>query len=153
MILTLFRNELEKSGFKNGNDLWPLRKLYGLDHDGEAPFGIFHIYKALSMLAANTSGRSDTGHSRDELIQTMIEILNVEIESLKSKQDVSRLLAERREYCHFIAALVPPPHVTELFIRYEAHLSRELDRASNQLERLQRIRRGQPVPSSIKIEL
>lgn len=152
-ILTLFRDELERSGFQKGEDLWPLRKLYGLDHDGEAPFGISHIYQALSMLAAEACQGSERDCSKEEPTKTMVEILNVEIEGLRSKQNLTTLLGERKEYYHFIASLVPPPHVTELFIRYEAHLGRELERTINLLERLQRMRCGQPVPAPIKIEI
>jgi hypothetical protein len=52
-----------------------------------------------------------------------------------------------------IAALVPSQDVVERLLRYEAHLGREFDRTLNQLERLQRIRLGQPVPPSVRVEL
>ena len=34
-------------------------------------------------------------------------------------------------------------------MRYETHLNREIDRILNRLERLQRMRRGQPLPPQI----
>ena len=38
-------------------------------------------------------------------------------------------------------------------LRYEAHLSREFDRTLNQLERIRRLRRGQPVASRIDVNV
>jgi hypothetical protein len=42
------------------------------------------------------------------------------------------------------AALIPQLPVSERLFRYKAHLSREFDRTLAQLERLQRMRLGQP---------
>jgi hypothetical protein len=41
----------------------------------------------------------------------------------------------------------------ELAIRYEAHLSREIDRILNRLERLQRMRQGPPLPAPINVSI
>jgi hypothetical protein len=37
--------------------------------------------------------------------------------------------------------------------RYEAHLSREIDRILNRLERLQRICKGQPLPPQLDVKI
>ena len=49
--------------------------------------------------------------------------------------------------------LVPKYEVLGRLLRYEAHLSREFDRTLSQLERLQRMRKGQPVLPPIKVEV
>jgi len=41
----------------------------------------------------------------------------------------------------------------ELLLRYETGLERQFDRILSQLERLQRMRLGQPVPPPVKVEL
>lgn len=41
----------------------------------------------------------------------------------------------------------------DLLIRYESSLERAFDRALNQLERLQRIRKGQPVPPTLSVNV
>jgi hypothetical protein len=82
----------------------------------------------------------------------MVEILEMEIGDLRAKQNSCNDLAELTENYLSITASVPSLGVTERFIRCEAHLSREFDRALSQLESLQRFRRGQPVRPSIKIE-
>jgi hypothetical protein len=42
---------------------------------------------------------------------------------------------------------------TDEFIRYEVNLERAIDRTLAQLERLQRMRLGQPVLPPVKVEL
>ena len=41
----------------------------------------------------------------------------------------------------------------DLLLRYESSLERAFDRALSQLERLQRIRKGQPVPPTLNVNL
>ena len=49
-------------------------------------------------------------------------------------------------------ALVMDPAGPRL-IRYEANLSPEIDRTVNRLERLQRIRKGQPLPPQLDVKI
>jgi len=48
---------------------------------------------------------------------------------------------------------LPPADVTDKLLRYEAHLDKQLYRAMDQLERLQRQRRGEAVPPPLNINL
>ena len=48
---------------------------------------------------------------------------------------------------------LPPADATDKLLRYEAHLDRQLYRAMDQLERLQRQRRGENVPPPFNINL
>jgi hypothetical protein len=48
---------------------------------------------------------------------------------------------------------LPPSDATDKLLRYEAHLDRQLYRAMDQLERLQRQRRGERVPLPLSISL
>jgi hypothetical protein len=48
---------------------------------------------------------------------------------------------------------LPPPDATDKLLRYEAHLDRQLYRAMDQLERLQRQRRGEAVPPPLNINM
>jgi len=51
------------------------------------------------------------------------------------------------------AAMLPDEEVVEKFVRYESALQRQLYRAMNQLERLQRRRRGEAVPPPIVMDV
>jgi hypothetical protein len=48
---------------------------------------------------------------------------------------------------------LPPPDATEKIQRYEAHLDRQFYRAMDELERLQRRRRGEAVPLPVNINV
>jgi hypothetical protein len=48
---------------------------------------------------------------------------------------------------------LPPEDATDKRLRSEAHLDRQLYRATDQLERVQRQRRGETVPPPLKINL
>jgi hypothetical protein len=51
------------------------------------------------------------------------------------------------------AAVLPSPEGLDKLMRYETMLNRQLHRDMNQLERLQRIRRGEAVPPPLKMEV
>jgi hypothetical protein len=51
------------------------------------------------------------------------------------------------------AALLPPQPYLDRIIRCENHLTREIEREMNLLERGQRARRGYPPPPTIKVDL
>jgi CRISPR/Cas system-associated endonuclease Cas1 len=51
------------------------------------------------------------------------------------------------------AAELPSPEVLDKILRYEAALERQLYRAVNQLERLQRRRQGENIPAPLTMEI
>jgi hypothetical protein len=51
------------------------------------------------------------------------------------------------------AAVLPSPEVLDKILRYEAALDRQLYRAMNQLERLQRRRQGEHIPAPLTMEI
>jgi len=151
--LTTFRNSLEKYGFKKDEDPWILRKLFGLDHDDAAPLGVFRAYQIYSKLATNLPKGDEISISPDELEKEALGILDDEIKRLEFSKELQEAMDKQRREYETIAALVPPQDVLDRLIRYEAHLSREIDRTFNQLERFQRIRLGQAVPPPLRLEI
>ena len=57
------------------------------------------------------------------------------------------------EQAHQAADVLPPPKVLDKFMRYETMLERQLYRAMNQLERLQRKRLGETIPPPLTVEV
>jgi len=51
------------------------------------------------------------------------------------------------------AARIPSEEVSDRILRNETHLSREIDRTLNRLERLQRIRQGKPLPPQVDVKI
>jgi hypothetical protein len=149
LLMLKVRCALEERG---STDPWILRRLYGLDHQGSEPFGtVLCMYLNCSKEAADNSNRS--AESPEDLKKKMLEFLDQEINRVQD------LLAQwvcfdiARSECNKLAALVPPPAISERLLRYETHLSREFDRTLSQLERLQRMRLGQPVLPPISVRL
>jgi hypothetical protein len=68
----------------------------------------------------------------------------------KLHDDAAKVETLRREH-NVAGARVPSQEVSDRLLRYEAHLSREFDRTLSQLERLQRIRSGQPVLPKLEV--
>lgn len=60
---------------------------------------------------------------------------------------------ENAEKAQQAAAVLPPVAVLEKIQRYETKLERQMYRAMTQLERLQRMRRGEEVPAPVSVEV
>jgi hypothetical protein len=69
--------------------------------------------------------------------------------SLRGDQDALEIIKQKRAEYKSLAAVIPGEEVSDRLMRYETHLSRAIDRILNRLERLQRMRQGQPVPAPI----
>jgi regulatory protein YycI of two-component signal transduction system YycFG len=60
---------------------------------------------------------------------------------------------KKEEEARQAAAVLPSLEVLDKILRYETKLERQLFRAMAQLERLQRMRRGESVPAPLSVEL
>jgi hypothetical protein len=95
----------------------------------------------------------DVNEKRDvthELIACLIDGRLNRISKLKEDVTERENLALDAEARHFS---LPPADATDKILRYEAHLDKQLYRAMDQLERLQRQRRGENVPPPLNINL
>ena len=152
-ILRLLRKKIELSGFEKDDDPRLLRKLYGLDHDGAVPFSLWRFFAVYSKLATEGPNGNENPNSLDELQKEAIRLFDKEIETLESLAELLESAnGEKRAY-ESTAAMIPSADVIDRLVRYEAHLSREFDRNLNQLERVQRIRRGQPGPPTLNLNI
>lgn len=82
-----------------------------------------------------------------------LEILDERIKRIKhvgrALDDLSASKERLKERC----AQVPQPATLDRLLKYETILNRAIEKTLNQLERLQRIRRGQPVPPTLNVNL
>ncbi len=118
---------------------------------------IFNIAYSWDYLLANACSLADPSEASGEnltlnqgilaaLIDAHLETINALKEHAKERDDLG-LDAEARSFS------LPPADATDKILRYEAHLDRQLYRAMDQLERLQRQRRGENVPPPLNINL
>ena len=59
---------------------------------------------------------------------------------------------EKTQYKPSIA-IIPGPETSDRLMRYETHLSREIDQIVSRLERLQGMRKGQPLLAPIDVNI
>jgi hypothetical protein len=149
-MLTMSREALDACGFSE--DSWFLKKLYGEDQDGGTPIGLRLLYETYATIARKNQERGDK--TRDaELKQMMLVFMDAEIKRLTKLENILETDDKKRIQYKLSAAIIPGHEASERLLRYETHLSREIDRILNQLERLQRMRKGQPVPPTLNVKV
>jgi len=79
--------------------------------------------------------------------------INSEIRRLKEYQKKSSAIDLQRIQNEKLRQSVPDSPSLDRLMRYEASLERAFDRTLNQLERAQRMRKGQAVPPPLKVEI
>ncbi len=165
-LLKDFRNRLDERGFIRRFDIVLIRKLFGPVRAEEEPTSfqmqILELEKSLESAPRHTAVLPDensrkvhgtSGEDAKESIDGLKDTIAHRIDLLELLQSVREQLDGPKQRFTETASLVPPPDVVERLIRYEAHLSREFDRTLSQLERLQRMRLGQPVLPPVKVEV
>ena len=70
-----------------------------------------------------------------------------DLEKLAENLEFEQRLIRRAQ---FSTTTLPPEQAANRILRYEAHIERQLKSALDQLEHLQRRRRGEVVPSPLK---
>ena len=83
----------------------------------------------------------------------MLNGIDGEIRHLKRYQKSRASIESDRTKLEILRRNVPDPSRLDRLLRYEASLERAFDRALNQLERLQRMRLGQPVTPRIDVNV
>jgi hypothetical protein len=149
-ILTSFRCLVEAFGFRE--DCYALKKLYGQNQDGGTPHGLRLRYENFATelrLFKEIGAPSKEAEYRKE----MVGLIDDEIEHLTRMKKRLKAFQEERAQYQTSAAVIPGQEVSDRLIRYEAHLSREIDRILNRLERLQRMRKGQLLPPQLEVNI
>lgn len=98
----------------------------------------------------------EEGWSDDQIWQTHIEICNDRIEHRKKQISVLEEEKEKnRLKLQVIKKLgnIPSKHELDRLLRYEGAIERQLYKAMNQLERLQRMRSGDNVPAPVEVDV
>jgi hypothetical protein len=149
-ILGMLRELITKLGFSQDSRL--LKKLYGQDQDGGSPHGLRLMYEALAV-KVRFCAKSDYKSVESNNRELMIELIDHEMKRLtkleKSLKDADHMKSQYK----LSASLIPGQEASDRLLRYETHFTREIDRVLNRLERLQRLRMGQPLPPRVDINI
>jgi hypothetical protein len=131
-------------------------KLKHLGEISEADYECFTLYfgenhQFLAMCPIEGKSRDDDGVFRGK--DLAVFFIDEELKALKMaiKEQVKRNKLE--EGAEGQSVSLPSAGATDKILRYESHLDRKLQRAMDNLERMQRQRRGESVPLPVNVTL
>jgi hypothetical protein len=128
----------------------------GVVHDGQEDRGpdphgpLASKYRELAVMGKDQDGSTNLAADAAESMVSMLT------EKIKVFESIFRDWSARSDHRNRLKAatmVVPGQEVADRLQRYEASLERSFDRTLSQLERLQRLRLGQPVPPALKVDV
>jgi hypothetical protein len=148
-MMRKLRDLIQERGFDLDADIPTLFSLFGPVVEGRLPnpTDLYGYWRKYSEVKTGNKEPKD-GIPLKEAKKHAIDMLDQQIR-----------WAERRVQClkpfeTFRAALLFPSEIAiEKIMLYEAHLGREFDRTLQQIERLRRMKKGQPTPAPIEVKL
>ena len=149
-LMRRLQSRIQERGFDIDVDDVTLFDLYGPAADARASIDarvIWAIWRKHSE-RKKENGPPKDGISLEEAKKGAIDMLDDEIRWAESRQECLKPFEDLRAISSF-----PSDIGLEKMMRYEAHLGREFDRTLQQIERLRRIRSGQPTQPPIEVKL
>jgi hypothetical protein len=111
---------------------------------------VWQVEELVARLEANPDGLEPEALAEHHRTQTL-KFLDQKIGWLRTQWMDSEEHDEQLEDVRQAASMLPPAAALDKIGRYEAMLRRQIERAPNQLDRLQRIRNGEVVPAPLAI--
>ncbi len=158
-LLVQLRERIEEDGFNREWDNQILTKLYGeYDQEGRREDwqqGLRSSYMQLSTAAARPDNvRQEGGFESQEVYKdSFVAKLKDEIKHLERYKKEQAAVLSSKLKLESLRRSVPDGPELDRLLRYAAAVSRDIERTLNQLERLQRMRLGQPVPPPINLNV
>jgi hypothetical protein len=142
-------------GFNEDEDVSVLKSIYG---DPDRP----HLRRTLQdtyLCLLDVSRLTEEERSAEDLATpeqcklTFLRVLRAEIGRLKQYQKELEYMESERRNVEILRQSVPDSPGLDRLLSYEARLERAYDRTLTQLERAQRIRKGQPLPPQLDVKI
>ncbi len=154
-LLKDLRTHIEARGFAPESDKVTLTKLYGRHDEENWQHPLFHSYLLWTRCAAfPEEQRKEKGlPSPEECKESFLAEVKEEIKRLERHQKQQSTVVHAKLELESLRRGVPEGPQLDRLLRYAAAISRDFERTLNQLERLQRMRRGQAVPPPINLNV
>ena len=154
-LLTVLEALIEKQGFDEAIDKKLLTRLYGNTPSADELESLLDSYSRWlkNALFAGSTGKENGLKSPEECKNKFLEELNEEIERLQDYQKERAQIESSRMKVESLSRNVPGAPQLDRLLRYETTLEKAFDRTLNQLERLQRIRKGQTLPPTLNVNV
>ena len=94
---------------------------------------------------------SDESWKKPERRKPFLDRLDTEIENTEKLAENLEFEERLKRLAQFSTTSLPPEQAANRILRYETHINRQLNGALDQLERIQRRRRGEVVPPPLKL--
>jgi hypothetical protein len=158
-LLDELKENLDEQGFVPEFDKTILTKLYGSynewDEEKNWQKTLFDSYLVwLRTSECSEEERKENGYaSPQKCKENFLEEVSEEIKKLERYRKEHARIGVSKLELESLRRSVPEGPDADRLLRYEAALSREIDRTLNQLERTQRMRLGQPVLPPINLNV
>jgi hypothetical protein len=152
-LLDELKTDIETAGFESESDEQVLTKLYGdREHWTTTLLETYRIWSATA--ECSDEERAENGYgSIEQCKRSVLEEIEKEILRLNQFKKAKASIESERAQLEALRKCVPDDPQLNRLLRYETNLGRDFDRTLAQLERIQRVRKGQPVLPPIKVEL
>lgn len=152
-VLEQLKDHIETTGLNSEFDQEAFTELYG--NRARWTRTLSDIYEVWSDTAAcSDEERKQNGYASPEQCKSrVLEEVEKEIARLKQYEKGRASIESERLQLESMRRNVPDAPQLDRLLRYETTLGRDFDRTLAQLERLQRMRKGQPVFPPIKVDL
>ncbi len=155
-LLDSLKSRVKKDGFDAERDKETLIRLYGPYTEDYGRQSLFVQYGIWMMYAAEHPAEERQGtiyFSPGECVHIFLEAIEKEKRRLVRLNRATASIEAGKMHLEALRGNVPDAPELDRLLRYEASLERSFDRTLSQLERLQRMRAGQPVLPELKVRV
>jgi hypothetical protein len=152
-LLEELRNDIKTTGLNSSSDEEILVKLYG--NRSSSMETLLDTYRRWNDTAAcSDEERAQNGYATvEKCTSNVLDAVKVEITHLTGYKKEKTLVESERVRLESLRKSVPDSPQLDRLLKYETNLARDFDRTLTQLERIQRMRKGQSVLPPIKVDV
>jgi hypothetical protein len=153
--LQSLKESIATMGFRVRLDSRILVQVYGGDELRSVNHPLFLAYATYyrPVVSPGVNQEREDPADAEKRKAKFLKILQLQIDRLQGYSDFDGERIARKDKLEALRCNVPSASESDRFLRYEASLERSIDRTLSQLERLQQMRLGQPVPPKLEVQL
>lgn len=154
-LLVEIRHKIQTNGLSWERDSPILQQIYGDSRRPHLRPTLYDEYYGWfrTGLVTEIEQRTKGYATPEECKQEVLRRITSEMNYLKQYNDKSESIESKRMEIEILRQRVPDSPGLDRLLRYESSLERAFDRTLTQLERSQRMRKGQPLPPQLDVKI
>jgi hypothetical protein len=152
-LLVQLREKIDKGAFNEKRDMEILERIYGPENDGDDTLKSVYARCAATEGSSEEERKAGAYPTPEECKRVFLNEIDREMHQLRLNSKRSKWVEFGQSKLEIHQRMVPDSPGLDRLLRYEASLERSFDRTLGQLERMQRLRRGQPVAPRIDVNI